>query len=187
MMTRADDGDMATVPERMVEVQYACEGAGIPGDAAIRRWVGAVLGDQGAPAELTIRIVDEEEGRALNSAYRGRTNATNVLSFPFEAPPGIHLPILGDIAICAPVVQAEAREQGKVPAAHWAHMVVHGVLHLLGYQHDADADAEEMEALEVAILRELGFPDPYRSPPVGQDAGAALLDYERVPFLTTNR
>ena len=111
--------------------------------------------------ELSIRIVDIAEGRALNRDYRGKDYATNVLSFPAELPPGVSLPLIGDLAICAPVVAREAAEQGKDPRDHWAHMTVHGVLHLLGYDHIQDSEAEAMEALETRILAGLGIADPY--------------------------
>ena len=149
----------------VVEVQYAVQGEGIPPESAFRIWSRAALRDADAGTGLAIRIVDEEESRALNREYRGRDRATNVLSFPFEAPPGVppeetghHL---GDLAICAPVVAREALEQDKPLAAHWAHMVVHGVLHLQGFDHQDDADAERMEGLEREILKALGFGDPY--------------------------
>lgn len=110
---------------------------------------------------MTIRIVDEEEARALNHRYRGQDYVPNVLSFPMiEAVPGSP-GMLGDVAICAPVVEREAVAQHKAPVAHWAHLVVHGVLHCCGYEHDAPADAEQMESLEIRILAEFGFPDPY--------------------------
>jgi probable rRNA maturation factor len=113
------------------------------------------------PAELAIRIVDTAEGQALNRDYRGKDYATNVLSFPAELPPGVNLPLIGDLAICAPVVAREAAEQGKKPRDHWAHLTVHGTLHLLGYDHIDEAEAEAMEALETRILAGLGIADPY--------------------------
>jgi probable rRNA maturation factor len=144
-------------------VGYALPRAGLPSSASFRRWVEAAL--RGAkrrkPAELAIRIVDSDEGRALNRDYRGKDYATNVLSFPVELPPGATLPLIGDLAICAPVVMREAAEQGKPPRDHWAHLTIHGVLHLLGYDHIDDRDAEAMEALEVRILAGLGIADPY--------------------------
>ena len=112
---------------------------------------------------MTVRIVDEAESNELNLTYRGKDKPTNVLSFPFEAPPGLELPLLGDLVICRQVVEREAQEQGKPLMAHWAHMVVHGSLHLLGYDHIEDEEAEEMEALERDIMQELGFADPYQS------------------------
>ena len=153
-----------------IVVQYASQRPGLPAEADIRHWAGLALAGIDRPGELTIRIIDGEEGRRLNAAYRGRDYATNVLSFPFEAPPGMDASVLGDIAICAPVVAAEAADQGKTAEAHWAHMVVHGVLHLLGYDHKSEADAREMETLEVALLRRLGLPDPYGPPCQGRAA-----------------
>ena len=111
--------------------------------------------------ELTIRLTDEEESQALNSEYRGKDKPTNVLSFPFEMPPGIPLELLGDLVICVGVVEQETKEQEKTTEAHWAHMVIHGCLHLLGYDHIKDDEAEEMEALERDLLASLGYPDPY--------------------------
>ncbi len=112
-------------------------------------------------AELAIRIVDTGEGLSLNQTYRGRDYATNVLSFPVEPPPGIELALIGDLAICAPVVEREALEQGKRPRDHWAHLTIHGVLHLLGYDHVRDPDAQVMEALETRILADMDIADPY--------------------------
>ena len=150
-------------PIPKIAVGYGVPRAGIPAAASFRRWVEAAL--RGAkrrkPVELAIRIVDADEGRALNRDYRGKDYATNVLSFPAELPPGVQLPLLGDLAICAPVVQREALEQGKRAKDHWAHLTVHGVLHLLGYDHIADDEAETMEALETRILAGLGIADPY--------------------------
>ena len=134
---------------------------GLPSEAQLQGWLdGTILGFQ-QEAEVTVRIVDEAESNELNLTYRGKDKPTNVLSFPFEAPPGIELPLLGDLVICRQVVEREAAEQGKPLMAHWAHMVVHGSLHLLGYDHIEDDEAEEMEALERDIMQELGFADPY--------------------------
>jgi probable rRNA maturation factor len=161
--------------ELIVDRQVASDAESIPATMPIEAWVRAAL-TAGAPvcpesAELTIRIVDEAESAGLNEHYRGRAGPTNVLSFPFELPPGIDadaLPempaLLGDLVICAPVVLREAAEQGKPPAAHWAHLVVHGVLHLLGHDHLEPAEATRMETLETVILRGLGFPPPYEVP-----------------------
>ncbi|EIL92921.1 rRNA maturation RNase YbeY [Rhodanobacter spathiphylli] len=147
----------------ILAVGYAVPRAGLPASASFRRWVEAAL--RGArrrkSVELAIRIVDADEGRALNRDYRGKDYATNVLSFPAELPPGMNLPLIGDLAICAPVVMREAAEQGKASRDHWAHLTVHGVLHLLGYDHLVDAEAEAMEALETRILAGLGIADPY--------------------------
>jgi len=144
-------------------VGYAVPRAGLPSAASFRHWAEAALhgAKRRKSAELAIRIVDADEGRALNRDYRGKDYATNVLSFPAELPPGVALPLIGDLAICAPVVQREAAEQGKLPRNHWAHLTIHGVLHLLGYDHVEDGEAEVMEALETRILAGLGIADPY--------------------------
>ena len=150
-----------TVPQ--LSVSYAVPRAGVPSPASFRQWVAAAL--RGAkrrkPAEVAIRVVDTDEGQSLNRDYRGKDYATNVLSFPAELPPGVDLPLIGDLAICAPVVAREAAEQGKKPRDHWAHLTVHGTLHLLGYDHIEDTDAEAMETLETRILATLGIADPY--------------------------
>ena len=149
--------------EAVVHVGYALPRAGVPAAASFRRWVEAAL--RGAKrrraTELSIRIVDAAEGRSLNRDYRGKDYATNVLSFEADLPPGLKLPLIGDIVICAPVVAREAAEQGKAPREHWAHLTVHGVLHLLGFDHQDDKDAAKMEALEARVLAGLGIPDPY--------------------------
>jgi probable rRNA maturation factor len=148
-----------------LSVGYGASRKGVPAAASFRNWVEAALGGarRRKATELSIRIVDTKEGRTLNREYRGKDYATNVLSFPVELPPGITLPLIGDLAICAPVVAKEAKEQGKNPRDHWAHMTVHGVLHLLGYDHIDDAEAEAMEALETRILAGLGIADPYEA------------------------
>jgi len=150
-----------------VAVGYATASRkGIPAAASFRHWVEVAL--KGArrrkATEVSIRIVDAEEGHALNRQYRGRDYATNVLSFEADLPPGVNLPLIGDLVICAPVVAREAAEQGKKPNDHWAHLTIHGTLHLLGYDHIEDGEAEEMEALETRILKGLGIADPYLSP-----------------------
>ena len=146
-----------------VAVGYAAPRKGVPASASFRRWIEAAL--KGAKrrkaTEVSVRIVDTEEGQALNLQYRGRDYATNVLSFPVELPPGVDLPLIGDLVICAPVVAREAGEQGKKPADHWAHLTIHGTLHLLGYDHIDEAEAEAMEALETRVLAALGIADPY--------------------------
>ncbi len=149
-------------------MQIASDRSDLPDSAEVRRWVEAVfthLGHGGErAAELSVRVVDEDEGRQLNSDYRGKDSATNVLSFPagedFVVPDSAPRP-LGDLVLCAPVVAREAVAQGKEPASHWAHLLVHGTLHLLGYDHQQDAAATEMEALEIAILADHGLPNPY--------------------------
>jgi probable rRNA maturation factor len=135
----------------------------------VQSWVAAALRDPWrlGETELTVRVVQPEESRALNDAYRDKDRPTNVLSFPFENPPGLEdlgeaLPYLGDLVICAEVVAREAEEQNKPLMAHWAHMVVHGCLHLQGFDHLDAEDAEEMETLEAALLKELGVANPYQ-------------------------
>lgn len=135
--------------------------ADVPDPAQLERWVGAALAGRRDEAELSLRIVDIAEITELNRHYRGGDYATNVLSFPADLPDALELPHLGDIVVCADVVAREASEQHKPLPAHWAHMLVHGTLHLLGYDHIDDTEAEEMEALERTILADLGYPDPY--------------------------
>lgn len=144
-----------------LDLQIASAAPGLPAADDFRCWVDAALSGRRDEAELTIRVVDEPESAELNGTYRHKQGPTNVLSFPFEAPPGVELPLLGDIVICAPVVAREAVEQGKTAAAHWAHMTVHGCLHLLGYDHIEPAEAEIMETLEKDVLSALGYADPY--------------------------
>lgn len=147
----------------VIDLQIEDDTLKAPSAQDLQRWVDIALQDRPDGAELTIRIVDKAESQTLNSNYRGKDKPTNVLSFPFEAPPEVDLNLLGDLVICAPVVEEEALEQGKTLLQHWAHMVIHGVLHLLGYDHLDDAQAEQMESLETRLLAELGFPDPYQS------------------------
>ncbi|HHJ12139.1 MAG TPA: rRNA maturation RNase YbeY [Chromatiales bacterium] len=148
-----------------LDLQLAEGIQGAPHREAFARWLAAALEDLPPETGVVIRVVDEDESRALNAAYRGKDRPTNVLSFPFEPPPGLpdeasaHL---GDLVICAPVVRREAAAQGKSEEAHWAHMVVHGVLHLRGFDHMEAGEAERMEALERTILARLGYPDPYQ-------------------------
>ncbi|MGD8235241.1 MAG: rRNA maturation RNase YbeY [Chromatiales bacterium] len=145
-----------------IELQVASDARALPTCEQVTSWVSAARLDHG-DATIVVRIVDEAESRQLNRDYRGKDRPTNVLSFPFEPPPGIpeEQEHLGDLVICAPVVFREAREQQKQPEAHWAHMVVHGVLHLQGYDHQNIEEAEEMESLERQILARLGYSDPY--------------------------
>ncbi len=147
-----------------LELQRVSAATDIPSDADFSRWARAALAKRTERTELVIRVVDEEEITILNRDYRDQDQPTNVLSFPFEAPPPIESYLIGDLVICAPVVAREALAQGKAAKAHWAHMVVHGVLHLLGFDHPSDAEAESMEALERQILGGLGYPDPYTIP-----------------------
>ena len=144
-----------------LSVGYGVPRRGVPAPASFRRWVVAALSTRLHRADLAIRVVGEKEGRALNRHYRGKDYATNVLSFPAELPEGVTLPVLGDIVLCAPVIDREAREQGKLHTAHWAHMTVHGVLHLLGFDHDDPLEAEAMENLERDVLASLHIADPY--------------------------
>ena len=155
---------MTLVPVQ-IDVQYACESdKGLPATDDFQRWADAALrGDSNA--EVVIRIVDEDESRELNHHYRGKDKSTNVLSFPMELPEELAAEVdenmLGDLIICAPVVAHEAQEQHKILQHHWAHMVIHGMLHLQGYDHIEADEAEEMESLEIKLLQQLGIDNPY--------------------------
>ena len=160
---------MTKGPVRLdVAVGYAVPRTGVPAAVSFRRWVAAALDGRIREADLAIRIVGSKEGRALNHHYRGKDYATNVLSFPAEIaegvkmPKGVKMPLLGDLVICAPVVAREAKEQKKPLTAHYAHLTVHGALHLLGWDHEDEREAEAMEQLEREILAELGIADPYQ-------------------------
>jgi len=148
-----------------VDVQFVVQHETLPPASAFRIWANAAMAGYGGDAEITVRVTDESESQQLNREYRGKDRPTNVLSFPFDAPEG--LPAgeagshLGDLVICAPVVEHEALEQKKTPAAHWAHMVVHGVLHLRGFDHEDENEAQVMEDKEREVLDGLGFSDPY--------------------------
>lgn len=144
-----------------LDLQFALKTDNVPSEADFSVWVAAAL-PADSSSELSIRVVDEEESRTLNATYRHKDAPTNVLSFPFESLFGLDEDYLGDLVICAPVVEQEAQMQNKVLNAHWAHMVVHGVLHLRGYDHQNDDEAIQMENAERAILHQLHFPDPYR-------------------------
>jgi probable rRNA maturation factor len=149
-----------------VSVGYAVPRAGVPAPASFRKWIAAALQDRIRDADLAVRLVGAREGRALNRHYRGKDYATNVLSFPAETdgvklPKGVTMPLLGDLVLCAPVVAREAREQKKPLLAHYAHLTVHGTLHLLGWDHGDDREAECMEQLEREILAGIGVEDPY--------------------------
>ncbi len=148
--------------------EIAAKNLNIPDQAEMESWILTTLSTAKAAGDnqLTVRVVDESEIKTLNETYRHKSGVTNVLSFPFEAPPGVPIPLLetllGDIIICAPVVQQEARLQHKQFLHHWAHLIVHGTLHLLGYDHLSEQQAEEMETMEINILVEFGIPNPYR-------------------------
>lgn len=148
-----------------IEMDNASCCQGVPNKDVICQWVDMALSGHQEAAEVSVRIVDETESAELNLQYRNKQGPTNVLSFPSELPEflqeSMELPLLGDLVICAPVVEREALEQGKSLEAHWAHMLVHGSLHLIGYDHLNDQDAEKMEQLETDILTKLDFPPPY--------------------------
>lgn len=158
-----------TVSVRLeLDLQIATRATSLPEAAAFERWAAAALEGRRARAALTIRVAGTEEATILNRVYRGRDGPTNVLSFPFELPPGVDprdpiAELIGDLVICADVVEREALAQRKAAPAHWAHMVVHGVLHLLDYDHLTEPDAARMESLETQILGGLGFPTPYET------------------------
>ncbi|MEQ2352948.1 rRNA maturation RNase YbeY [Pseudoalteromonas piscicida] len=146
----------------MLDLQLACEFENLPSEAEFQLWAEHALTQFREEAELTIRIADEHESQELNSQYRGKDKPTNVLSFPFDAPPGIELPLIGDLIICPQVVYQESIEQEKTFHDHFAHMVIHGCLHLLGFDHINEQDAVEMETIEKQILASLNIADPYR-------------------------
>jgi probable rRNA maturation factor len=149
-----------------VDLQIATQNeTSLPQINDIEKWISGAINagaeTKRSEAELTVRIVEIDESQQLNNDYRGKEKPTNVLSFPFQNPPGITLPLLGDLVVCKEVVEKEAIEQNKSLNAHWAHMIIHGTLHLLGYDHIIEKEAVEMESLETKILVELGFPAPY--------------------------
>lgn len=146
-----------------LDIQRVFASEGQPDDATFQLWIDTALAALEEDTEVVIRIVDTPESAGLNSQYRNKQGPTNILSFPFEAPDieGFTFDLLGDLVICAPVLASEAQEQDKPLLNHWAHIVIHGLLHLLGYDHIDDADAEEMEAKEIAILQQLHIPNPY--------------------------
>ncbi|MEE4331358.1 MAG: rRNA maturation RNase YbeY [Wenzhouxiangella sp.] len=143
-----------------LDIQRLIESAELPSDRQLSGWVDHVLSGQG-PVLVNLRLVGDEEGRALNRKWRGSDRATNVLSFPASAPPAGGVRILGDVVLCAPVIAREAREQGKAVEDHWAHLVAHGLLHLLGYDHIEADEAEAMEDREIQLLAGLGIANPY--------------------------
>ncbi|MCL9782829.1 rRNA maturation RNase YbeY [Vibrio sp. S4M6] len=146
----------------VLDLQIAVEEeTNLPSESQFHQWLTNSLQHGQPNAEVTIRVVDSQESHQLNLEYRGKDKPTNVLSFPFESPPGIELDLLGDLVICKQVVESESKQQDKPLISHWAHMVVHGSLHLLGYDHIEDDEAEHMESLETEIMQQLGFDDPY--------------------------
>ena len=144
-----------------LDLQLACDGV-VPQAEDFQRWVEAALAEVKDDCELSVRLVNIDESSELNSTYRGKTGPTNVLSFPFDAPVPMEPRLLGDVVICSAVVETEAQQQHKAVSDHWAHMVVHGCLHLLGYDHIKTDEAEQMEALEKTILQSLNIDNPYR-------------------------
>lgn len=159
-----------------IDVQYAQQGRGLPRRKDFEHWIGAALDGRLDNAEVSIRIVDEKEMTELNDQFRGQRKPTNVLSFPADLPEQFQLPLLGDIIICAPVIEREAAQQDKLLFHHWAHMAIHGTLHLMGYDHIEEQDAEQMEALESQILAKLNIPNPYHHASELEDS---TQNYER--------
>jgi probable rRNA maturation factor len=144
-----------------LEIQLATSYADYPSEQQFQLWVDTVLQEDDQDSEIVIRLVDDQESAELNQQYRHKQGPTNILSFPFEAPDGFDTDLLGDLVICAPLISLEAQQQNKQLFDHWAHITIHGVLHLLGYDHIDDAEAEEMEALEIKILSRLNINNPY--------------------------
>lgn len=148
-----------------IEVQVVFTSPGQPDKADIQQWVDAALADYDQDTEVVVRIVDVHESAQLNKQFRHKPGPTNILSFPADIPEGIGLNLLGDLVVCAPVVEREALEQQKSLSHHWAHIIIHGVLHLRGYDHIKDDEAEAMEAKEIAILQKLNISNPYLQEP----------------------
>ena len=146
-----------------IDIESNSQSQQIPALAELERWISAALQSQEfEEAEVSVYIVDEDEGQELNAQYRSKDYPTNVLSFPADIAEEVGVPLLGDLVVCAPVVEREAQEQGKTLQAHWAHMLVHGTLHLVGFDHIDDDEAETMESLETQIVTGLGYPAPYQ-------------------------
>ncbi|WP_057832017.1 rRNA maturation RNase YbeY [Colwellia sp. TT2012] len=149
----------------VIDLQIACKATELPTKTQFQLWVDTALAEVASKPEqefeLTIRLVNSDESQQLNSQYRGQDKATNVLSFPFEVPDGIELNLLGDLIICIEVMKLEAQAQNKALFDHWAHLVIHGCLHLVGFDHISDSDAVEMETIEITILAKLGISNPY--------------------------
>ena len=151
----------APAPDINVLVSYGAAPAGLPTEAEFQGWVAAVLQGRRKLAEVSIHVVDAEEGQQLNLKYRHKDYPTNVLSFPADLPGSVPHPLLGDVVLCAPVVAKEAAAQGKSVAHHYAHLTVHGVLHLIGIHHETVSETRAMEAIETQVLAAIGIPDPY--------------------------
>ena len=148
---------------RQLDIQRIVELDSLPSDDDFQLWVDKALADYSQDAEVVIRIVDTEEMTELNSQYRAKQGPTNILSFPFELPDGVEgIDLLGDLVVCATVLKQEAKQQNKALSAHWAHIIIHGVLHLLGYDHLTDDEAIEMESKEIVLLQELHIDNPYQ-------------------------
>jgi probable rRNA maturation factor len=145
-----------------LDIQLCSHSKRLPEHEHFQHWVDAVLNDANQDLEVVIRIIDEDEMIQFNEQYREKTGSTNILSFPFEMPEGVESHLLGDLLVCAPVVEKESRQQNKKLEHHWAHLIVHGTLHLLGYDHIDDVEAEEMEALEIEILKTIKIENPYQ-------------------------
>lgn len=146
----------------ILDLQIACENSNLPSENDFQTWLDCALTQYNKAFEVTIRIVEESESQALNFQYRQKNKPTNVLSFPFEVPEGIEMDLLGDLVVCAAVVESEAKAQNKALNDHWAHMIIHGCLHLLGFDHITEDEAQEMETLEINLLKKLAISDPYQ-------------------------
>ena len=145
----------------LLDFQVISDSKFLPSQDQFQYWIDSVLKEDSQDSEIVIRVVDEDEMTQFNEQYRNKTGSTNILSFPFDVPDAVESDLLGDLLVCAAVVEREAQQQDKILEHHWAHMIVHGVLHLLGYDHIDDQDAEEMEALEVKILKTIKINNPY--------------------------
>ncbi len=144
-----------------LDIQRIFQNSNIPDDSQIKAWAALALLEDNCNSEILIRIVDENESAALNQQYRQKSGPTNVLSFPFDAPENLELNLLGDLVVCAPVVEKEAEQQGKSINDHWAHIIIHGLLHLQGFDHIEEKDANAMEALEINLLKKININNPY--------------------------
>ena len=145
-----------------LDIQIASQSKQLPSTQQFQQWVDTVLSDQSQHSEIVIRLIDEAEMISFNQQYRHKTGSTNILSFPFDAPEPIESDLLGDLLICPAVIEIEAQQQHKQLTHHWAHIVIHGLLHLLGYDHINDTDATEMESLEIKLLQKITINNPYK-------------------------